>query len=61
MPLPSVQKGESRRDFISRCMDDSVISKEFQKSSQRFAVCNSIYEKNRTTEIETELNKFTEE
>jgi len=45
MPLPSPEKGETRKDFINRCMKDKRMIKEFKDRSQRFAVCNSLYDK----------------
>ncbi len=39
MPLPSRKEGESRENFLSRCMSDEKTMKEFKDSSQRIAVC----------------------
>lgn len=41
MPLPS-PKNESKRQFISRCMQDEVMKKEYE-DEQRAAVCYSIW------------------
>ena len=40
MPIPK-PKGEQKKDFIAKCMDDSVMVKEFENSKQRYAVCQS--------------------
>jgi len=39
MPLPKPRKEERAKDFISRCMKNTVMLKEFPLSAQRFAVC----------------------
>jgi len=39
MPLPVPQNGESRDDFIGRCMSASVVQREFPRRRQRLAVC----------------------
>jgi len=44
MPLPTKNDGEKRGDFVSRCMRDSVIKKEFPDGKQRAAVCYSQYD-----------------
>lgn len=41
MPLPTRKKGESKDNFISRCMGASTTKKEFPDRDQRFAVCQS--------------------
>jgi len=41
MPLPEKRKDESKENFISRCMSDNKVSKEFPDRQQRVAVCMS--------------------
>ena len=41
MPLPKRGEKEPRKDFISRCMGDQVMNKEYPSQSQRAAVCIS--------------------
>ena len=41
MPLPSRKEDESRENFMSRCMSDNKVSKEFPDGKQRTAVCMS--------------------
>ena len=43
MPLPTPRSGESRNDFISRCI--SQTQGEFNDNAQRAAVCNSQWDK----------------
>lgn len=45
MPLPSPNSGESKKAFMSRCMSDDAIKKEFTSRRQRVAVCLSKSEK----------------
>ena len=44
MPLPSKRKGEKQREFMSRCMSDDVLKKEFRTNKQRAAVCINLYQ-----------------
>ena len=39
MPLPNQKKEEDRKSFISRCMSDDTMKKEYPQVSQRIAVC----------------------
>jgi len=41
MPLPKPNKDENKDDFISRCMKNDVMNKEYSDNSQRAAVCYS--------------------
>jgi hypothetical protein len=41
MPLPNRREDESRENFISRCMSDDKISKEYPDKDQKLAVCMS--------------------
>lgn len=41
MPLPSRRKDEPRDSFVSRCMSDDKVKKEFPNQPQRVAVCTS--------------------
>lgn len=49
MPLPSKKGKESQSDFVSRCMGDSVMNKEFKNEKQRAAVCYNQYKKAKKT------------
>ncbi len=40
MPLPKRRPGESRKDFVRRCMEDELMKREFPDADQRLAVCN---------------------
>lgn len=41
MPIPSRNKDEEKNKFLSRCMSDTVMNKEYPEQSQRYAVCLS--------------------
>jgi hypothetical protein len=44
MPLPKPRTGESRVDFVDRCIVDLNVVNDFRSMDQRIAVCNSLYE-----------------
>lgn len=48
MPIPSPRKTESKSDFISRCMGDTVMNEDFKEQKQRAAVCYSTWEKKKS-------------
>jgi hypothetical protein len=39
MPIPKPSKGEKESDFISRCMGNAVMVKDYPKQKQRAGVC----------------------
>jgi hypothetical protein len=45
MPLPKPKTDETKSEFISRCMSDSIAESEFPNVSQRVAVCQSQWDK----------------
>lgn len=65
MPLPNPQEGESRNDFMGRCVIDSNIINDFDTIEQRVAVCSTLYDSqkeikaqgNWANEFEKELTK----
>ena len=50
MPLPKPSVGESRSDFMSRCVSDAKIVNEFSDQDQRVAVCMTQYEGKKMTD-----------
>lgn len=44
MPLPNPQEGESRNDFMGRCVVDPNIINDFDTIDQRVAVCSTLYD-----------------
>jgi len=55
MPIPKPRKDEKDNHFISRCMSDSVMKKEYPDQKQRSAICI-----NQTKGNETILDKVLE-
>ena len=45
MPLPSKDGGENKSKFMSRCISNPKMKKEFSDIKQRIAVCLSQYGK----------------
>ena len=48
MPLPAPQKNEEQDKFISRCMGNPTMNKDFKENAQRAAVCYSQYMKRKS-------------
>jgi hypothetical protein len=47
MPLPKPIENESKKDFISRCMGDKVMNNEYSDNPMRYAICNTLWDKNK--------------
>ena len=45
MPLPKPIKNEKQSEFVSKCMGDSEMLKEFPNQKQRAAVCYGQFKK----------------
>ena len=46
MPIPTPNKKEkSSQEFVSRCMGDKVMNKEYPDQKQRAAICYSQYKR----------------
>ena len=43
MPLPPKRKDEKQSEFMSRCMGDDIMKKEYKDNKQRVAVCLTQY------------------
>ena len=39
MPLPKPNPGEKQKDFMSRCISNPTMVKEYTEQSQRIAIC----------------------
>lgn len=50
MPIPKPNSGEKKSDFVSRCMGDSTMNKEFPSNEQRRAVCERQWEDRNNTD-----------
>jgi HK97 family phage prohead protease len=56
MPTPSPD--ESRDDFIDRCMGDAEAVSDYPDTDQRLAVCNSLWEGEKSMNIQTKAVPF---
>ena len=52
MPIPSKNKDEDKQNFISRCMTDEIMKKDYPDSKQRIAVCLSQTKNTKSSLIE---------
>jgi hypothetical protein len=41
MPMPKPREDEEQDEFISRCMGDEVMVRDFPRAAQRAAVCHT--------------------
>ena len=55
--MPTPREGESKDDFVQRCMGDAEARRDFPNPSQRFAFCNSTYDQARGTASKNEAPK----
>ncbi len=55
MPLPNPKNGQNKNDYISSCMADQAMNKEFPDNKQRAAVCYSKW-REATAEIEIDFS-----
>ena len=58
MPIPKPKTGESRQNFMQRCMGDKTMTSEYE-NDQRLAVCASSYnsKKEDSEEAKEEIRK----
>jgi len=47
MPIPKPIKDETQEKFISRCMRNDTMKKEFPEQDQRYAVCKKEWDKSK--------------
>jgi len=44
MPIPKPNTGESREDFMSRCLSSDIMQQEYSDNRQRIAICSTSFE-----------------
>jgi hypothetical protein len=60
MPVPKPKSGESKDDFLDRCMGDDKMVDEYEQD-QRYAICMSKWEdKNESKDGEDKLKTILE-
>ena len=42
--MPQPNKGESKENYLSRCMGDKSMRQKYPDSDQRYAICNGIWD-----------------
>ena len=52
MPIPKPNKGEKEPDFISRCMGNNTMKKDYPDQKQRLAVCYSSWRQKKGEKME---------
>jgi HK97 family phage prohead protease len=58
MPIPKPRSGESKDDFMSRCMGNDTMNSDFPDQDQRAAVCNTAWEdRNKSAEDDGEFRR----
>lgn len=57
MPIPQPNKDESKKDFLSRCMKNETMNKEYSNPGQRYAICN---QQNKASIIEEVIKVLSE-
>ena len=64
MPVPKPKDGETKKEFISRCMGNDTMLEEYPDNKQRAAVCYDIWDrkdkKEQDMKIERRISKDTE-
>jgi hypothetical protein len=45
MPLPTKKKSETEQEFVSRCLADDMVQKDYKDQKQRAAVCYSQFKR----------------
>ena len=49
MPIPKPKQGEDKQTFVSRCMGDGVMNREYPDQKQRAGVCYSQWDRKKDT------------
>jgi len=49
MPIPTKHSGEKEQEFVSRCMGDPVMNKEYPDQKQRAAICYTQFKRRKHT------------
>jgi hypothetical protein len=52
MPIPKIKKDEDKQKFVSRCMGDETMKKDYPNTQQRVAICLGQTRKSKSSIIE---------
>ena len=50
--MPDVKPTETKNEYLQRCMSDSKMNSEFPDEGQRYAVCNSYWDKSKMSALD---------
>lgn len=50
--MPRPRQGETRQDFLDRCMGSAEANRDYPDRDQRFAVCNSLWRQKKDTDMD---------
>ena len=56
MPLPAPKKGQTEDEFVSQCLANPIVQRDFKTQQQRLAVCFSQYKKAKQKAKGAEVN-----
>jgi len=56
--MPKVRKGEKENEYVSRCVGDNKMEKEFPDQKQRLAVCYSKFERRNESVLNLSFKEF---
>lgn len=60
MPIPKPHDGEKQKDYISRCMGNSTMVREYPNSDQRYAVCSTTWKNKKNCDaVQNWANRLT--
>ena len=62
MPIPKPKQGESRSDFMGRCLSSDIMQQDYTDNAQRFAVCSTAFDNkdSKMTDEELEQQDFSD-
>lgn len=61
MPIPTPRKGQDQNAFMSKCMGDETMKKEFPAQKQRIAVCLSQMRRKKANASDLDWEDFSDE
>jgi hypothetical protein len=49
MPIPKPKKGDTQQAFVSRCMGNDTMARDYPNQGQRAAVCYQAWQQSKKT------------
>lgn len=50
--MPTPHKGETKKEYLDRCMGDSEMNNKHPDNAERYAVCNSLYDSEKMRKVQ---------